>query len=154
MAPIAVVPTMGLARGLKDLAGAAAVFAIPSLLMDLESILLACVGQVLHPAPDVHRTRGGELPEVNVAIRVSGRIVRVVLKFAVGATRVAVSVMFAPRIGIAEILIVHRDFFDGLVTSENRLGPVLREHGHVRLYRTVRLNWIIKAFSWGCWPIG
>ena len=146
MPPPAVVPAMGLARGLEDLARAAAISPIPSLLMDLESIPMVRVGQVPHTAPDVQRTRGGELPQVDVAAWVGGRIVRVVLESAVGATGITELVYSAPIIVIAEVLRVPGHFLDGLVSSVTGvrlalliggtalgLSPVCREGGHVRL---------------------
>ena len=45
--------------------------------------------QIPHPAPQIDRRSGVELPQVDHAIGVRGRVGRVVLNLAVGASRLA-----------------------------------------------------------------
>ena len=79
-----------------------------------------------------------------MAAWLGGRIVRVVLESAVGATGLAELVCSTPIIVIAEVLRVPGHFLDRLVSSVTGvrlaltgttlgLSPVCREGGHVRL---------------------
>ena len=85
----AVVPAVRLAWRLQVLTGAAAVPVVPLPLIDRVAEPLVGVGQLRHPRPheDGRATSSAheELVEVDLAVRVSSRVARVVLQFAVAA---------------------------------------------------------------------
>ena len=80
-----VIPAMGLARELEVPAGRAALFTVPSPLVDSESVAPVLVGQAPHEAPDPNRARWRELVKMIVTLGAGGRVARVGLHFTVSA---------------------------------------------------------------------
>ena len=71
--------------------------------------------QALHVAPQVDRRSGRELPEVDEAIGVGGRVSRVVLQLAVGASGLAPLITLAFLVCQHHRFVVHGYFIDARV---------------------------------------
>ena len=134
-----VVPAVGLARQLEVASGRAAIFAVPSPLVDGESVAPALVGQVMHAAPDPDRAGRRELDEMIKAVGVGSRVAWVGLHFAVGAFE---PVMVVPHLVVSlHFLVVLEHLFEArfFVTATRVTAPfcVVRRP----LFRELRHVW-------------
>ena len=85
MVRVTVVPAAGLVRQLEVPPCRAALFTVPSPLVDAESVAPVLVGQALHAAPDPDIAIRAELVEMIHAVGVGCRVARIGLHFAVSA---------------------------------------------------------------------
>ena len=85
MVRIIVVPAAGLVRQLEVPPCRAALFTVPSPLVDAESVAPVLVGQALHAAPDPDIAIRAELVEMILAVGVGCRVARIGLHIAVSA---------------------------------------------------------------------
>ena len=85
MARPSVVPAMHLACLLQVLTSGAAVLPVPPILIDRHGVRLVRVGQLGHPAPDMHWLERVKLPKLEQAVRTGGHVGGIGLHSAVGA---------------------------------------------------------------------
>ena len=97
--------------------------------------------QALHVAPQVDRRSGRELPEVDEAIGVGGRVSRVVLQLAVGASGLAPLITLAFLVCQHHRFVVHGDFIDARVCD---LASGLTAKACFPLFRTL----LFTPFTW------